>query len=63
LVAGTPQHSTFTELFSTFKETTMTTQTIDSAVEVQIEVPAAKPLTLAELSLIGGGDSTAFNLY
>ena len=41
----------------------MTTQTLDSAVEIQIEVPSAKPLTLAELSLIGGGDSTAFNLY
>jgi hypothetical protein len=32
-------------------------------IEVGIEVPAQKPLTLAELSLIGGGDSTAFNLY
>jgi hypothetical protein len=30
---------------------------------VEIEVPAAKPLTLAELALVGGGDSTAFNLY
>jgi hypothetical protein len=27
---------------------------------VEIEVT---PLTLAELSLVGGGDSTAFNLY
>jgi hypothetical protein len=41
----------------------MTTQTIEAIVDVKIEVPAAKPLTLAELSLIGGGDSTAFNLY
>ncbi len=30
---------------------------------VEIEAPAAKPLTLAELALVGGGDSTAFNLY
>jgi hypothetical protein len=36
---------------------------IDSTVEGGIALPVQKPLTLAELSLVGGGDSTAFNLY
>ncbi len=40
----------------------MNTQ-LDSIEEIGIEVPAKQPFTLADLSLIGGGDSTAFNLY
>ena len=36
---------------------------LDRIEEVEIQAPAQKPLTLAELSLISGGDSTAFNLY
>jgi hypothetical protein len=36
---------------------------LDGTIESGIEVLAQQPLTLAELSLVGGGDSTAFNLY
>ncbi len=39
----------------------MDTQILDT--EVAAQTPVFAPMTLAELALVGGGDSTAFNMY
>jgi hypothetical protein len=41
----------------------MNDQIAESTVNLEAEAPLARTITLAELAMVGGGDSTAFNLY